>query len=140
MNDLYKVDWPSCTARTLQRVIAIGRKNELNGVTLALVSLETYKGGGGILRFLIDFDTDFEELEGFPELHVEIRDESGRLLPSMCSEAGASGISADHSEIVAEFPGSGGLEVQVPHIIIKDDATEEQVDICRGPWVFDVRR
>lgn len=139
MSDRSEIDWPSCTARTLQRVVSIGSKLELNGVTLALVSLEIYFRGGGILRFLIDFDLELGELEGLPRPHVQVQDESGRWLPSTFSEAGASGRASSHAEAVAGLPESGNLQVIVPHITMWRDTGHETDDLWQGPWMFNVQ-
>lgn len=139
MSDRSEIDWPSCTARTLQRVVSIGSKLNLNGVTLALVSLEIYSTGGGILRFLIDFDLELGELEGLPRPHIQIQDESGRLLPSMFSEAGASGRASSHAEMIAGLPEFGNLQVFVPHVTMWHDTGDETDDVWQGPWMFDVQ-
>lgn len=139
MSDRPETYWPSCTARTLQRVVPVGRTLNPNGIALALVSLEVYSGGGGILRLLIDFDSELGEPEGLPRPHVQVEDESGRLLPSALLEAGASGRASSHAWEIAGLPESGNLLVRVTHVTMSRDAGDETDAVWQGPWMFDVQ-
>lgn len=130
------------SAWTLQRIVPIVQKQTSGGTILALVSLELYGEGLGVLRWQISFDESSSRHGsgfGIPEPQFEIRDSEGRTLSWSPEESGSSGGEADGAVRVEEVPNSGELQVEVTHLIPDAYAAGEYGgdDLSyEGPWTF----
>lgn len=127
-----------CTARNLNRVVAIGAKETVEGITVALTAFEVYENDNGILRYLISFDPGgVRSFSALPKPHIEVVDESGNSLPANPFEGGASERNANGLVQVAGLPASGNLRVQILRIFSTKFITDVEGPTWDGPWVFD---
>lgn len=130
------------SAQTLGRVIPVAQKQTVEGVTVALTSLELYGEGWGVLRWLVSFEEHVSHHGGdfgIPEPWFEIWDDQGHPLTWSPQGAGASNGEADGDVRVEGLPNTGKLAVEVTHLVT--DAHEEGVymhlvALYEGPWRF----
>jgi hypothetical protein len=132
-------DRPS--ARTLDRVVPIGQRQEVGEVVVALTSLELFEGNLGVLRYRISYGAGmFEGGFGIPEPELVIRDESDRELSWSPRGSGGSDSEADGEVEVRDLPESGELEVEVTRLasLVFDEEAGEEVaqDTYDGLWTF----
>jgi hypothetical protein len=132
------------SARTLERVVPVAQRVTVDGVTVAIASLELYGEGLGVLRWQVSFmeealRRDPDPWFGIPEPKFEISDGNGRTLPWSPRRGGSSDGEADGDVLVADLPDAGDLEVEVPRVVY--DAYEDGEYRGDGPsfegsWVF----
>ena len=132
------------SARTLERVVPVAQRVTVDGVTVAIASLELYGEGLGVLRWQVSFmeealRRDPDPWFGMPEPKFEISDGNGRTLPWSPRRGGSSDGEADGDVLVADLPDAGDLEVEVPRVVY--DAYEDGEYRGDGPsyegsWVF----
>ena len=119
----------------------VTQRDTVDGITVAIASLELYGEGLGILRWRTslgeealrrDLDLGFE----IPEPKVEVRDEVGRVLPRW---SGSGADEADGEDQVQELPDTGELEVRVLRLVPDAYVDEEYLEdkpSREGPWTF----
>lgn len=131
------------SARTLERVVPVAQKQAIEGITVAIASLELYGGGLGVLRWRISFEEPplwYGRDLGIPEPWFEIRDVEGRTLSWAPQGAGASDTEMDGDVRVEGLPDAGELEVEVTRLVVREwseeSEEEEEVESYDGPWTF----
>jgi hypothetical protein len=63
------------SARNLERVVPIGQRRTVGDITVALASLELFREGVGVLRYLVSYEAGmFEGGYGIPEPEFIVRD------------------------------------------------------------------
>lgn len=140
MSDPYEDMFGPCTAHTFVRVVPVVDKESVGDVTVALTALEVYKGGNGILRYLLSLDSrSRRKFEVLPGPHIEIEDDAGRALPVELLEDSASGRTSSGLFQVAELPESGNLTVRVLRIAGSKRFFDVGDFAWEGPWAFQFR-
>jgi hypothetical protein len=133
------------SARTLERVVVpVAQRVTVNGITVAIASLELYGEGLGMLRWQISFAEEVLRRDpdlgfGIPEPRFEIRDDSGRTLPWSPRGAGASDREADGEAQLEDLPDTGELEVEVARLVCdayEDGRYRGDGPSYDGPWTF----
>jgi hypothetical protein len=129
------------SARYLDRVVPIAQRQSVGDVVVALISLELFGEGIGVLRYRISHERGMlGGTYGVPESEFVIQDESGRVLPWSPQGYGASDTEADGEVEVSGLPASGELEVEVTRLasLVFDEKAGEEVeeDAYDGPWTF----
>ena len=133
------------SALNLERVVPIAQKREVGDVTVALVSLELYGEGVGVLQWRVSLgESALQETPdfgfGIPEPIFEIRDRAGRDLPWSPQHSGASDTEAEGSVRVEGLPETGELEAEVPRLVADAYGDGEYAGdgppSCEGPWIF----
>lgn len=130
------------SAQTLERVIPVAQKQTVEGVTVALTSLELYGEGWGVLRWLASFRGSLSHLggdPGIPEPWFEIRDDTGYTLAWLPQGAGTSDGESDGNVQVEGLPNTGELEIEVTHLVTDayEDGEYRGLEmLCEGPWTF----
>ena len=132
------------SALNLERVVPVAQKRAVGDVTVAMMSLELYGEGVGVLQWRVSLgESAFQEAPdfgfGIPEPVFEIRDRAGGDLPWSPQHSGASDAEAEGSVRVEGLPETGELAVEVPRLVA--DAYEDgeytgDGPSCEGPWVF----
>lgn len=122
------------SARNLDRVVPIAQRQTVDGITVALTSLELYGEGVGVLRWRISH----QRVSGpfMLEPDFEIRDGMGRVLPWSPRGAGASDTEADGEIEVRSLPESGTVVVEASRVASGAWDEEEEGPSYEGPWVF----
>ena len=132
------------SALTLERVVPVAQKDTVDGITVAIASLELYGEGLGILRWRIslgeealcrDPDLGFE----IPEPRVEVQDKVGRVLPWSPRWSGSGAGEADGEGQVKELADTEELEVRVLRLVSDTYVYEEYLEdkpSHEGPWTF----
>lgn len=129
-----------CTAQTLMRVVPIGAKESVGGITVTLTALEIYLNGNGILRYLVHQDSESRRtFKVVPGPHIEVEDESSRSLPVQLSEGSASERTASGLLQVAELPESGNLTVRILRIAGSKSFFDVEDFAWQEPWTFEFR-
>ena len=116
------------SALNLERVVPVAQKRAVGDVTVALMSLELYGEGVGVLQWRVSLgESAFQEAPdfgfGIPEPVFEIRDRAGGGLPWSPQHSGASDAEAEGSVRVEGLPETGELAVEVPRLVA--DAYED---------------
>jgi hypothetical protein len=132
------------SARTLERVVPVAQRDTVDGITVAIASLELYGEGLGILRWCISFGEEVLCRDpdlgfGMPEPEFEIPAAGGRILPWSPRGAGYSDAEADGDVEIRDLPKEGELEVRVPRLV--SDSYEDGEYLgdgpsYEGPWTF----
>ena len=112
----------------------IGQRLTVGEITVALISLELFEDGLGVLRYRISYEESmFEGGYGLRDIlmpELVVRDGSGRILP----------FSPDGEVEIRDQPEAGELEVEVTRLVsvmFDEEAGEEVVeDSFEGPWLF----
>lgn len=74
----YRPRLPVRTARNLQRVVVVGQKQSAFGFTVAVTSVEMYKGGVVHIRYLISSSVDYGKIPLLGLVYkVRVQDQSG---------------------------------------------------------------
>ena len=147
-NDLEVLLSAKLTARTLERVVAIGQKQEASGVTLALTALEVHQIGVSLLRYLLSADPSTAGIEegtvGVAELSLSITDETGRSYEVFDGEIGGWGLEGRGAVKAIGVPAEGAKEitVRVDRLSrdkirgLRDEYETMSEQEWKGPWVF----
>lgn len=126
------------SAHALDRVVPIGQRRTVGEATVALISLELFGEGVGVLRYRISHDGSM--FYGIPEPELIVRDGSGRELPWAPQGSSSSESEADGEVEVHDLPEAGELEVEVTRLVslgFDEEAREEiEEDSYDGPWTF----
>lgn len=133
---------PEPSARTLERVVSIARRETVGGITVTLTSLELFERGPGVLRWRVSLTegaSGYEEEgehSGIPHPVFEIWDSSGRTFS--WSPRGASGGDGEvDGEIEVEgLPDAGEISVEIPRIASESWREELAEKTYDGPWSF----
>lgn len=127
------------SARTLRRVVPICQKDERFGLTVALVSLELYAAGEGVLRYLIHYGGTYDE-SGIAVLELTLVDKTGRSYDCHAHTQQASDHIAEGEIRISGLPDSGSLEVEITRVLKQpfdtDPDSEEGYVVNEGPWSF----
>lgn len=133
---------PEPSARTLERVVSIARRETIGGITVALTSLELFERGPGVLRWRVSSAGDLsgheeeDEHRGIPHPTFEIQDGSGRIL-SWSPLGSSSGDGESDGEIgVEELSDAGEISVEIPRITSESWREELAEKTYDGPWSF----
>lgn len=119
----------------------IAQKQVVGEIAVALVSLEVYESGIGILRWRFSYDKSLFQDRGehgdlTPEPDFVIRDDSGRVLLWSPRSSGGGGGEESASVEVSDLPEAGELEVEVARMVAGAWAEEEAETSYDGPWTF----
>ena len=117
-------------------------REEAGGIVIALVSLELFGEGLGVLRYRISVPRGGGRrgFDGIPEPEMMLLTPSGDGL-RWSPMGGGSGSSEAEGEVeIRDLPEAGGLEVRVERLVVQEWSTEaaeeEPVATYEGPWVF----
>jgi hypothetical protein len=132
------------SARTLERVVPVAQRDTVDGITVAIASLELHGEGLGMLRWFISFGEEALRRDpdlgfGTPEPEFEILDDDDRALPWFPLGAGYSDAEADGDVQVEELPDTGQLEIRVPRLVsdaYMDGEYMGEGPAYEGPWTF----
>jgi hypothetical protein len=129
----------------LRRVVPVAQRQADGDVAVAIVSLELYGDGLGVLRWRVSFGDDALRTDpdlgfGIHEPEFEIGDGSGRTLPWWPLNAGAGEREAEGGTGVGNLPDAGELEVEVPRLVADVYGREGEhlgnETTYRGSWSF----
>lgn len=130
----------SPSARTLEHVVPIARKQTVGETTVALTSLEVHGEGLGVLWWRVSFEVEPLAGGGIPEPEFRIRSVPGRELPWWPRGSGAGDGEADGEIEVEDLPDAGDIEVVVSRLVfrewVSERGEEEELDSYEGPWSF----
>lgn len=130
----------SPSARTLEHVVPIARKQTVGETTVALTSLEVHGEGLGVLWWRVSFEVEPLAGGGIPEPEFRIRSVPGRELPWWPRGSGARDGEADGEIEVEDLPDAGDIEVVVSRLVfrewVSEKGEEEELDSYEGPWSF----
>jgi hypothetical protein len=130
-------------AENLQRVVPIAQRKMVDGITVALVCLEFFGEGLGVLsyRVSVTMGGGNRSFYGVPEPELVLLTPSGDELPWSCMGGGGSDSEADGKVEVRDLPEAGRLEAGVERLVVREwdpEAREEvpEDDTYEGPWTF----
>jgi hypothetical protein len=133
------------SARALERVVPVARKQTVGDVTVALTAMELFGEGVGALRWRVSLGEVAYRREpdfgfGIPEPVFEILDDAGRKLPWGPRDVGASDRESDGEIEVRNVPESGELRVEVVRLVADAYGPEGEYlgegASLDGPWRF----
>lgn len=136
-------EWREALAENLQRVVPIAQRETVDGITVALVCLELFGEGLGVLSYRISVARGGGNCSfyGVPEPEMSLLAPSGNALPCSPMAGGGSDVESDGKVEVRDLPEAGRLEVMVERLVVREwdpEAGEEvsEDDTYEGPWAF----
>ena len=132
---------PEPSARTLNRVVSIARREKVGGISVALTSLELFERGPGVLRWRVSLtenapdDNEFD-YGGIPHPAFIVRDAAGRTLRWSHRSSGSGGGESDGEIEVENLPNRGEISVEIPRLTSEPWREALAHRTYDGPWSF----